>query len=362
LLFYFFLGQVKEFSFFNLFRYLTVRTLGATLTALMLSLFMGPSLIQWLKCKQVQGQPIRLDGPQGHLLTKKGTPTMGGVLIIGALTISTLLWSDWSNSYVWIVLMVTVGFGFLGALDDYKKLVRQSSKGISAKTKLLTQAVVVIFLTYWVDSYVPNRLYHVVTFPFFKDVVIDVGWFFYIWTFLVIVGASNAVNLTDGLDGLAIGPTLITSVVFCVITYIVGNVIFSNYLQIPYIPNVAEVCVFIGALIGAGLGFLWFNAPPARVFMGDTGSLAVGGALGAIGVITKHEFVLALVGGLFVMEALSVIIQVLYFKKTKKRIFLMAPIHHHFEKKGWAEPTIVIRFWIISAVLAIIGLASLKIR
>ena len=353
---------MKDFTVLNVFRYLTFRTLGATLTALFLSLYFGKPFIAWLKSRQKNGQPIRLDGPPTHLLTKKGTPTMGGLLIIGSLTFSTLLWSDWTNPYVWIILIITIGFGLLGAIDDYKKLASYSSKGISGKMKLLIQSILTIAITYWITKSMPEGLGYTVTVPFLKGVSLNLGFMFYLWTLLVIVGSSNAVNLTDGLDGLAIGPILITAISFCIITYIVGNTIFSSYLQLPYIPNVSELCVFIGALIGAGLGFLWFNAPPARVFMGDTGSLAVGGALGGIGVITKHEIVLAIIGGLFVLEAVSVIIQVGYYKMTKKRIFLMAPIHHHFEKKGWAEATIVIRFWIISAVLAIIGLASLKIR
>lgn len=351
-----------DFKVFNLFRYITFRTMGAILTALVISFYLGKPIISWLKSKQKQGQPIRSDGPESHLVTKKGTPTMGGCLILLAVSISTLLWGDLANSFLWIVLLVTLGFGALGAMDDYKKLTRNSHHGISGKTKLLGQTILAIAAAYASACYTDVNLAHGLTVPFFKDVVINLSWFFYPWSILVIVGSSNAVNLTDGLDGLAIVPVMICSVCFTIIAYLVGNHVFAHYLQLHYVANVGEIGIFLGSLIGAGLGFLWFNAPPAKVFMGDTGSLATGGALGTIALITKHELVLCIIGGLFVLEAVSVILQVGYYKLTKKRIFLMAPIHHHFEKLGWAESTVVIRFWIIASILALVGLATLKIR
>lgn len=352
----------ENFPLFNLFRYLTFRTMGAVLTALLISFIIGQPIIRWLKSKQGEGQPIREDGPESHLLTKKGTPTMGGSLILLALTLSTLLWADLTNKYIWIVLGVTIGFGSLGAYDDYLKLTKRSSKGLSGKFKLLGQAVLSGIATYCVVSLSKDPLATSVAVPFFKDLLIPLGLFFYIFAPIVIIGSSNAVNLTDGLDGLAIVPVMIAALCFCLISYLVGNAVFSTYLQLHHVPNVGELSIFCGALVGAGLGFLWYNAPPAKVFMGDTGSLAAGGALGILSVITKHEIVLAIIGGLFVLEAVSVILQVGYYKMTKKRIFLMAPIHHHFEKKGWAESTIVIRFWIIATVLALVGLSTLKLR
>lgn len=351
-----------DIGFLNLFRYLTFRTGGAILTALILSFFLGPRVIRWLKSHQGEGQPIRDDGPASHLETKKGTPTMGGCLILTALCVSTLLWSDLHNPYVWIVLLVTLGFGALGALDDYKKLTKRSHRGISGKQKLAGQILLSLAAVLAYQAVTAVKLATILTFPFFKDVVVDLGLMFIPWSIFVMVGASNAVNLTDGLDGLAIVPVMIAAACFALISYLVGNSVFSQYLQIHHVPNTGELAVFLGAFIGAGLGFLWFNAPPARIFMGDTGSLAAGGALGTVAVITKHEFVLAIIGGLFVMEAASVIIQVVYYKMTKKRIFLMAPIHHHFEKLGWSEPTVVIRFWIIATILALIGLSTLKLR
>lgn len=352
----------ESFSLFNLFKYVTFRTAGALLTALLVSFIFGPRLIQWLKKKQKNGQPIREDGPESHLLTKKGTPTMGGLLILGALTFSTLLWAKWDNIYIWIILLITLGFGALGAYDDYLKLTHSNSKGVSGKKKLIIQIILSLIAIFGVVSYSPAELSYGVAIPFTKGVLINLGWFYFVFATCVIVGASNAVNLTDGLDGLAIVPVIIAAACFFIISYVVGHSVFSNYLHIHHVPNVGELGVFCGALIGAGLGFLWFNAPPAKVFMGDTGSLAAGGALGTLAIITKHSLVLAIIGGLFVMEALSVILQVGYFKLTRKRIFLMAPIHHHFEKKGWSESTVVIRFWIIATVLAIIGLSSLKLR
>ncbi len=357
-LFYF----VDFFSPFNLFRYLTFRTMGALLTALIIAFLCGKPFIAWLKSKQKDGQPIRLDGPETHLVTKKGTPTMGGVLILFSLTLSTLLWANVANPYILMTLLITLGFGVLGMMDDYLKLTKKSSKGLSGKGKLLIQATLSC-LAVWVYIQVTGfDLATSLAIPFTKTFFIPLGWFFYVFSFFVIVGTSNAVNLTDGLDGLAIVPVMIASTCFCIIAYLVGNTVFSSYLHIPHVPQSGELAVFCGALIGAGLGFLWFNAPPAKVFMGDTGSLAAGGALGTVSMITKHEIVLIIIGGLFVIEAISVILQVGYFKLTGKRIFLMAPIHHHFEKKGWAEPTVVIRFWIIASVLAIIGLSTLKLR
>ncbi|HZL59067.1 MAG TPA: phospho-N-acetylmuramoyl-pentapeptide-transferase [Stellaceae bacterium] len=351
-----------HFALFNLFRYITFRSGGAVVTALIISFICGPPIISWLKSKQKHGQPIRLDGPEGHLLTKMGTPTMGGVLILLAVTGSTLLWTDLSNGYIWVTLFVTVGFGLVGFFDDYRKLTRRSSKGMSSRTKFLIEfaigaaaAVAVILLTH-------RPLGTSLAVPFFKSVLPDLGWFFIAFAAFVITGASNAVNLTDGLDGLAIVPSMIAAGCFMLISYVVGNLVFANYLQLQHVSGAGELAVFCAAMVGAALGFLWFNAPPAMVFMGDTGSLAIGGALGAVSVITKHELVLAIIGGLFVLETVSVIVQVASFKLTGRRVFRMAPLHHHFEKKGWQEATIVIRFWIIASILAIAGLATLKLR
>ncbi len=351
-----------EFIAFNLFRYLTFRSGGAMLTALVISFVLGPALIAWLKERQGEGQPIRIDGPPDHLLRKKGTPTMGGTLILLALTLSTLLWADIRNVYVWVVLLVTVGFGLIGFADDYLKLTKRNPKGLSGRLKLLGQLGISAGAAAVVMAVMREPLGTSLALPFVKDVLIDFGWFFLPFAMLVMTGASNAVNLTDGLDGLAIVPVLIAAGCFGLIAYFVGNVRYAEYLQIQYVPGTGELAVFCGALVGAGLGFLWFNAPPAMVFMGDTGSLSCGGALGAISVVTKHELVLAIVGGLFVLETVSVIVQVASFKLTGRRVFRMAPLHHHFEKKGWAEPTIVIRFWIIAAVLGLIGLSTLKLR
>lgn len=351
-----------DFGLFNLFRYITLRTGGAVVTALIVSFILGPPVIRWLKSKQAEGQPIRDDGPQSHLLTKKGTPTMGGVLILFAVSVATLLWADLTNQYVWISLLVTLGFGVIGFADDYIKLTNRSSKGLSGKAKLVAQIIIGGGAAYWITVLTPGPLSTGVAVPFFKDVLLPFGLFFLPWAIFVLVGASNAVNLTDGLDGLAIMPVLIAAACFALIAYLVGNVVFSNYLQIHFVRGSGELAVFCGALVGAGLGFLWFNAPPAMVFMGDTGSLSMGGALGVVSVITKHEMVLAIIGGLFVLETVSVIVQVASFKMTGKRIFRMAPLHHHFEQKGWAEATIVIRFWIIATILALVGLATLKLR
>ena len=351
-----------QLAFLNLFRYITFRTGGALITALIISFICGPFIINWLKRHQKQGQPIRGDGPEGHLITKVGTPTMGGVMILLALVLSTLLWADLYNGFIWVTIGVTVSYGLIGLIDDYIKVTRQNPRGLSGKLKLVLQSLIAIVATIYIMTLVQDPMATSLAIPFFKSVLIDLGWFFIIFSSLVMVGASNAVNLTDGLDGLAIVPVMIVAGVFVLIAYLVGNSIFSNYLQLNYLPGVGELSIFCGALIGAGLGFLWFNAPPAMVFMGDTGSLALGGALGSVAVITKHELVLAIAGGLFVLETVSVIVQVVSFKLTGKRVFAMAPLHHHFEKKGWAEPTIVIRFWIIAVILAIAGLATLKLR
>lgn len=361
-MFYYLYTQFLEVcSFLNIFHYLTFRTIGAIITAMIISFLFGERFIKWLKIKQKDGQPIREDGPQSHLITKKGTPTMGGGLMLISMTVSSLLWGNLSNVYFWIILITTLGFGLLGAIDDYTKLTKKNHYGISAKAKLLCQLLLTFFLVFIAHTYAGFTLN--IYIPFFKDVSFDLAWGFYLWAACVIVGSSNAVNLTDGLDGLAIVPVMIASICFMIITYLVGNAVFSNYLQVPHVANIGEICVFLGTLIGAGLGFLWFNAPPAKIFMGDTGSLSAGGALGSVAIISKHELVWLIIGGLFVIEAVSVILQVAYFKISGgKRIFLMAPIHHHFEKKGWAEPTIVIRFWIIAAILGLLGLASLKLR
>ena len=351
-----------EISLFNLFRYLTLRTAGAVITALFVSFVLGPTLIRWLKSRQAEGQPIREDGPPSHLIGKKGTPTMGGVLILLSCGTATLLWADLTNEYLWAVLFVMFGFGAIGFLDDYRKLATHSSKGLSGKTKLFCQILVGGGATVWIMMISDPRLAQGLALPFFKELLVPLGWLFIPWAIIVLVGSSNAVNLTDGLDGLAIMPALIAAACFALIAYVAGNFVFSNYLQIHFIRGAGELAVFCGALVGAGLGFLWFNAPPAMVFMGDTGSLAIGGALGAVSVVTKHEIVLAIIGGLFVLETVSVIVQVMSFKLTGKRIFRMAPLHHHFEQKGWAESTIVIRFWIIAAILALAGLATLKLR
>jgi phospho-N-acetylmuramoyl-pentapeptide-transferase len=352
----------SQFILFNLVRYITFRAGAACLTALIVSFLLGPSVIRWLKSVQSQGQPIRLDGPERHLVEKKGTPTMGGLLILFALIISTLLWVDLRNGYVWAVLFVTVGYGALGFADDYLKVTKFNTKGVPGRVKLIVQAVVGLIAAIWITMLARGPLGTALTVPVFKEVAIQLGWLFPVFGTLVMMGASNAVNLTDGLDGLAIVPTMIAAAVFALIAYLVGNRIFADYLQLNPVAGAGELAVFCSALVGAGMGFLWFNAPPAAVFMGDIGALALGGALGAVAMATKHEIVLMIVGGLFVAETVSVIVQVFWYKRTGTRIFLMAPLHHHFEKKGWAEPTIVIRFWIISMILALVGLATLKIR
>ena len=352
----------ESFILFNLFRYITVRAGAAFFTALVFGFLFGRPLIDFLRRRQGRGQPIREDGPQSHLLTKKGTPTMGGLLILSALTVSTLLWARLDNVYVWMVLGVTLAFGLIGFADDYAKVKKFNHKGVSGKVRLGLGFLIAMVAALVAMHAHPEALSGRLAVPVFKQVLIDLGWFFVPFAMIVIVGAANSVNLTDGLDGLAIMPVMIAAGTLGVIAYAVGRVDFTAYLDVHYVPGTGELLVFCAALAGGGLGFLWYNAPRAAVFMGDTGSLALGGALGAIAVAIKHELVLGIVGGLFVVEALSVIIQVGYFKATGKRVFLMAPIHHHFEKRGWAEPQIVIRFWIISLVLALIGLATLKIR
>ncbi len=361
---YNFLYPLAEFfQPLNLFRYLTFRSIAAFLTALVISFLIGGSLIRWLRSKQAHGQPIREDGPVSHIVSKKGTPTMGGLLILIAVSTATLLWADLTNRYVWIVLGVTVAFGVVGFWDDFLKVTKRNPKGVSGKVKLGISIVVAGVAAYFAAQNAPPALRYTLALPFLKDVLLPLGLVgFLAFAMMVIVGASNAVNLTDGLDGLAIGPVIMAAMVFALLAYLVGNVRYTTYLFLWHVPRAGELAVLLSALAGAGLGFLWFNAPPAMVFMGDTGSLAIGGALGATAVVIKHEIVLAIVGGLFVLETVSVIVQVLSYKWTGKRIFRMAPLHHHFEQKGWAEPTIVFRFWIIAAILAMLGLATLKLR
>ena len=351
-----------SFPLFNVFRYITFRTGGAILTSLIISFILGPFLIRTLKIIQKEGQPIRKDGPSDHIIKKKGTPTMGGILILFASLGSTILWMQFDNQFVWSVLLVMIGFGSIGVMDDWLKISKNSSSGLNGKIKLILQILIAYPAIMSIIQYSPLELQNGLALPFFKDVFIYLGYLFIPFSILVVVGASNSVNLTDGLDGLAIVPVMIAASCFALIAYLVGNINFSSYLQLNYVPGVGELSILLGALLGAGLGFLWFNAPPAEIFMGDTGSLALGGALGISSVATRHELVLVIIGGIFVVETISVILQVGYFKITGRRIFLMAPLHHHFEKRGWAEPTIVIRFWIIAVILALIGLSTLKLR
>ena len=357
----FILNYVEAFTFLNVFKYITFRVGLAFFSSFIIVLIIGGPFIKLFSDKKILN-PIRMDGPQDHLIKKIGTPTMGGLLILIGLIVSVLLWSDLSNIYILFCLYIVISFGLLGALDDFKKIKNNNSSGISFRLKLFSQIFLafigISFLTYYVNYQELTYLY----FPFFKNLFLNLGWFFIPFSVFIIVGSSNAVNLTDGLDGLATVPVILVAACFAFISYISGNIIFSEYLKITYIEGTGEISIFCGAIIGSCLGFLWFNAPPAKIFMGDTGSLALGGSLGAVGIITKHEIVLAITGGLFVLEALSVIVQVLSYKLTGKRIFRMAPIHHHFEKKGWPESTVVIRFWIISIILAMIGLATLKLR
>ncbi len=351
-----------EIPVFNVFRYITFRTGAATMTALLFVFLFGPGIIQALKLRQGRGQPIRADGPQTHL-AKAGTPTMGGLMIMSGVLVSTLLWASLSNVYVWAVLLVTTGFGLIGFYDDYLKITKSSSKhGFSGRVRLGLEALIAAAAVLLMIVFGDMKLHTSIAMPFFKDAAINLGYFYILFGAFVIVGAGNAVNLTDGLDGLAIVPVIIAGASFGLIAYLAGRVDFAEYLQINHVPGTGELSVLVGAMIGAGLGFLWFNAPPAAIFMGDTGSLSLGGMLGAIAVATKHEIVLAIIGGIFVMEALSVIIQVASFKMTGRRVFRMAPIHHHFEQLGWTEPQVVIRFWIVAVVLALVGLSTLKLR
>jgi len=346
---------------FNIFQYLTFRAGAAVVTAILVSFLVGPVLIRTLRARQGAGQPIREDGPETHF-KKQGTPTMGGFLILLGVLSGTLLWADLTNAYVWIILFVTVGFGAVGFVDDFMKLRSRSSKGFPTKIKFIIEVALALVATYWVTTVAEEPLTNGLALPFVKSALVDLGWFFLPFAAFVLVGASNSVNLTDGLDGLAIVPIMIAAITFAVICYVVGNTVFTGYLQIHYVAGVGELAVFCAAMVGAGLGFLWFNAPPAMVFMGDTGSLSMGAALGAVAVMTKHELVLVIVGGLFVLETVSVIVQVASFKLTGHRVFQMAPLHHHYEKKGYAESTIVIRFWIVAVILALAGLATLKLR
>ncbi len=361
MLYQFLLNFVDIFGFLNVFKYITFRTGLSLFTSLAIVLIIGGPFIKFFSNQKILN-PIRDDGPEDHIVKKIGTPTMGGIIILIGLLVSVLCWGDLSNLNILFCLYISISFGVLGAFDDYKKIKHSNSSGISSKFKLISQIILAIigvcFFVYFVENQNITNLY----FPFFKNLIINLGWFFIPFAVFVLIGASNAVNLTDGLDGLATVPVILVAGCFAFISYVTGNIVFSNYLKIPYIEGTGEISIFCGAIIGSCLGFLWFNAPPAKIFMGDTGSLSLGGSLGAVGIITKHEIVLAITGGLFVLEAVSVMVQVISFKLTGKRIFRMAPIHHHFEKKGWPESTVVIRFWIISIILAMIGLATLKLR
>jgi len=355
------LDFVDQYTFLNVFKYLTFRTGLAMFTSMAIVLLIGTPFINFFSARQIL-DPIREDGPSDHIVKKIGTPTMGGLLILIGLFSGILLWGNLSSSYVWFLLFIVTSFGLLGAYDDYKKIKYKNSSGISFKFKIISQIIIAIVGILLLSNFSSHEELTNLYFPFFKNLVINLSWFFIPFSVFIIVGSSNAVNLTDGLDGLATVPVILVAACFAFISYVTGNIVFSDYLQIPYIQGVGEVSVFCGSIIGACLGFLWFNAPPAKIFMGDTGSLALGGSLGAVGIITKHEIVLAITGGLFVLEAISVIVQVISYKLTGKRVFRMAPIHHHFEKKGWSESTVVIRFWIISIILAMIGLTTLKLR
>jgi len=360
-LYNFLVSLVDQFSALNVFRYLTFRTGLSVMSSMTIVFLIGGPFIRFIESHKFTG-PIRDDGPEQHIVKKIGTPTMGGVLILIGILFGTLLWADLNNIYVWILLMVATSFGLLGAVDDYLKIKRNNSKGISFRAKIIWQIVLSLIAVFLLLKYSDNENLTNLYFPFFKDLTLHLGLFFIPFVIFIITGSSNAVNLTDGLDGLATVPVILVALSFTFICYVVGNTVFSEYLQILYIPNVGEASVFCGSIVGACLGFLWYNAPPAKIFMGDTGSLSLGGSLGAVSVISKHEIVLGIIGGLFVLETVSVIVQVVSFKLTGKRVFMMAPLHHHFEKKGWAESTVVIRFWIISIILALVGLATLKLR
>ena len=361
MLYNFLISLVDQFSVLNVFRYLTFRTGLSVISSMVIVFVIGGPFIKFIESHKITG-PIRNDGPIEHIIKKEGTPTMGGLLILIGILFGTLLWSDLNNSYVWVLLMVVTSFGLLGAIDDYLKIKRNNSRGISSGMKIICQIILSIIAVTLLMKFGDNEHLKKLYFPFFKNLTIHMGLFFIPFSIFIIVGSSNAVNLTDGLDGLATVPVMLVALSFTLICYIVGNTVFSDYLQIPYIADVGEASIFCGSIVGSCLGFLWYNAPPAKIFMGDTGSLSLGGSLGALSIISKHEIVLGIVGGLFVLETASVIIQVISYKLTGKRIFMMAPLHHHFEKKGWAESTVVIRFWIISIILALIGLATLKLR
>ncbi len=361
MLYNFLISLVDTFSALNVFRYLTFRTGLSLMSAMLIVFIIGGPFIRFIQSHKITG-PIREDGPIDHIVKKVGTPTMGGLLILIGILFGTLLWGDLKNIYIWVLLFVATSFGLLGFIDDYLKIKRNNSSGISSSMKIISQIFLSLISIFLLLKFGDNDHLKNLYFPFFKNIVLHLGLFFIPFSIFIIVGSSNAVNLTDGLDGLATVPVMLVAISFTLICYVVGNVVFSDYLQIPYIPNVGEASIFCGAMVGSCLGFLWFNAPPAKIFMGDTGSLSLGGSLGAISIISKHEIVLGIIGGLFVLETVSVIIQVISYKLTGKRVFMMAPLHHHFEKKGWAESTVVIRFWIISIILALIGLATLKLR
>ena len=361
MLYNFLISLIDQFSALNVFRYLTFRTGLSLMSSMMIVFLIGGPFIKFIQSHKITG-PIREDGPTEHIIKKVGTPTMGGLLILIGILSGTLLWADLNNSYIWFLLIVATSFGLLGFVDDFLKIKRRNSTGISSLMKIIFQIILSVIALLYLLKFGNNDHLENLYFPFFKNLVIHLGLFFIPFAIFIIVGSSNAVNLTDGLDGLATVPVMLVAIAFTLICYVVGNTVFAEYLQIPYIPNVGETSIFCGSIVGSCLGFLWYNAPPAKIFMGDTGSLSLGGSLGAVGIISKHEIVLAIVGGLFVLETVSVIIQVISFKLTGKRVFMMAPLHHHFEKKGWAESTVVIRFWIISIILVLIGLATLKLR
>ena len=361
MLYSFLTSLIEQYSFLNVFKYLTFRTGLSVVTSLLIVFIIGGPLINYFSKMDITG-PIRRDGPIDHIIKKSGTPTMGGIIIITGILLSTLLWADLNNFYIWSLIFVSFSLALLGFIDDLLKIKHRNSIGLNSKLKLLGQFIISLMTLLIILNFTNHEFINNLYFPFFKNLIIDLGVFFIPFGLFVIIGSSNAVNLTDGLDGLATVPIILVALSFTFISYVVGNVIFSDYLQIQYIPDVGEIAIFCGAIVGSCLGFLWYNAPPAKIFMGDTGSLSLGGSLAAVAIIVKHEIVLAIIGGLFVLETVSVIIQVISFKLTGKRVFMMAPIHHHFEKKGWAESTIVIRFWIIAIILALIGLATLKLR
>ena len=361
-MFYLLVELSDKLSILNVFRYITFRTGGAVITGLIFVFLFGQTMIHRLRLLQGKGQPIRADGPKSHIIAKAGTPTMGGLMILSGMLVSTLLWANPANPYVWVVLWVTLGFGFVGFYDDYLKVKKQTHNGFAARTRLTIEAAIALVACVALVELGHGPFSTSLVFPFFKELLVNFGWAFVMFAVFIIVGAGNAVNLTDGLDGLAIVPVMIASASFGMIAYLSGNAVFADYLQIHYVAGTGELAVLCGAVVGAGLGFLWFNAPPASIFMGDTGSLALGGLIGTVAVATKHEIVLAVIGGLFVLEAVSVIVQVVSFRLTGKRVFRMAPIHHHFEQLGWTEPQIVIRFWIVAVVLALAGLSTLKLR